>query len=345
MEANSGIGNFGYDFWVPSGWSSDGTSILYQGITAGFPSSQIRFYQVDVAMGSPSFLWELSTSQILPELASYPELSDYLIASVFDVERNPVSDQWSVIQFQIEGPENAPPELTLVWNMQNNTFVPISVPIQGQNIIAFPPVWHENGKELILMTMDSTRQLYITLWDFSEDGTLILTDSAPNNRQVLFSLGAGDILIARNIDYPSTYYLGEVINGEWFETPFLQFPASYGNISSGDWYFTASEAERSQLSCLFDQTLASRLTLGVSGQVAFTDGTSSRLRQAPGTDQLEIALMPEGTEFAVIGDLYCKDGFRWIHIQLSDNTTGWAAEASTTSYFLEPLATNETPTP
>ncbi|MEQ8672791.1 MAG: SH3 domain-containing protein [Aggregatilineales bacterium] len=336
---------YGYDSWKPIDWSSDGSQILYQATAGGFPSTEIRFFDVNLETATPSFLWGFTTNQVLSELATYPVISNYVIADIFTVERNPVYGHWSVIQFQIGESENAPPDLTLLWNLQNNSFIPISSPIQGQNIIAFPPTWHNNGKELIVMTMDSTRQLYITLWDFSEDGTLILTDSAPSDRQVLFSLGAGDILIARNIDDPSTYYLGEVINGQWFETPFLQFPTSFGNISSGDWYLTASEAERAMLSCLFDQTLASRLTLGVSGQVAFTDGTASRLRQAPGTDQLEIALMPEGTEFTVIGDPYCKDGFRWINIQLSDNITGWAAEASTTSYFLEPLETNETSTP
>ena len=104
-----------------------------------------------------------------------------------------------------------------------------------------------------------------------------------------------------------------------------------------DWQLTASEEERRQLACLFDQTLPSQLAVGLTGQVAFTDGTPSRLRSAPDRYSAQIALMAEGTPFTVLDGPTCMDGYRWWQLSLSDGTLGWAAEADTTTYFLEPL--------
>lgn len=324
-------------FWEPVGWTADGSELLYLVSKVDFPSSQLSFYRVNVDTSTPTLVWGFNTSELLPELAPFQELSNYIIADVFYVERNPVYDQWSVIQFRVDEPENVLPTLTLLWNMQSNTFIPVIDPTQEQDIVAFPPVWHDNGTELILMSMDYTRQVYNTVWEFSLDGTVTLKDSIPTERQVLFSLGAGDLLITRDMDDTSMYYLGEIIDGQWFETAFIEFPDPYENITPGDWHISASEAERAQLSCLFDQTLPQRLNTGDRGRIAFTNGTSSRLRDAPSINGIELALMPEGTEFDVIGGSYCKDGYRWLQLQLSDGTTGWSVEATPQEYWLEPL--------
>ncbi len=103
----------------------------------------------------------------------------------------------------------------------------------------------------------------------------------------------------------------------------------------GDWHLAATSEDQAALSCLFDATLPARLAVGGRGQVAFTDGTPSRLRDTPGLDGAQVALMAEGTPFDVIGGPWCADGYRWWQLQLADGTQGWSAEADTSGYFLE----------
>ena len=74
----------------------------------------------------------------------------------------------------------------------------------------------------------------------------------------------------------------------------------------------------------------------MAGRVTITDGTPTRLRSAADLYSEQVTLMAEGTPFTVLDGPTCADGYRWWQLALDDGTTGWAAEASTDTYFLEP---------
>lgn len=84
-------------------------------------------------------------------------------------------------------------------------------------------------------------------------------------------------------------------------------------------------------------TPPSRMAIGMTGRIAFTDGTTTRLR-ADATTQADIIFeMPEGLEFVVVGGPECAGNYTWWQLQLSDGTTGWTAEGDDIDYFIEPL--------
>src|SRR5690606_2370139 len=89
----------------------------------------------------------------------------------------------------------------------------------------------------------------------------------------------------------------------------------FERIFNGDWRFEGDEDEARALSCIFDDTLSPRLTIGNRAQIAVTDGTASRLRSEPSTWSDVVANLPEGTEFAVIGDYFCGNGYRFWQVQ------------------------------
>lgn len=83
---------------------------------------------------------------------------------------------------------------------------------------------------------------------------------------------------------------------------------------------------------------SSRLAIGMRARVTYTDGTTLRVRSAPG--EAIIAEMAEGTEFTVIGGPLCLDGFTWWQLQLDDGTVGWSAEGDTSDYYIEPTSSS-----
>lgn len=78
----------------------------------------------------------------------------------------------------------------------------------------------------------------------------------------------------------------------------------------------------------------SRLEVGDTARVTFTDGAMLRVRSVPGGDI--VAQIPEGTAFDIIGGPDCQDGFVWWNIRLGNGTTGWSAEGDLENYFMEP---------
>lgn len=79
---------------------------------------------------------------------------------------------------------------------------------------------------------------------------------------------------------------------------------------------------------------ATRLTVGETARVTFTDGTPLNIRNAPSGGQ--VMQIPEGTVATVIDGPSCSNGYQWWNLSLENGTGGWAAEGNTDSYFLEP---------
>jgi hypothetical protein len=229
----------------------------------------------------------------------------------------------------------------VLWNYATGQLLSVDSVLDSRIDTSTPIAWGTDGNELIV---HSDEGVAIVRLNYVNGGWSLEPKILPQNgsQSVSHWLGLEDLLIARDQDTSiddRVFYVAQIINGEWHSTEFMRFPeASFGGVGMGDWRLTATEAEKQTLSCLFDQSLTARLEIGKQGQVAFTDGTASRLRVAPGTDEQEISLMPEGTVFDVTDGPYCADGYRWWQLELDDQTTGWAAEADNTDCFLEPVS-------
>lgn len=85
-------------------------------------------------------------------------------------------------------------------------------------------------------------------------------------------------------------------------------------------------------------TLAPRLEIGDAGRVTFREGSRLRLRTGAGIGAGIILNMAEGTSFTVLNGPVCMNGYNWWQIQLATGVIGWSAEASRSTYFLEPLS-------
>lgn len=100
--------------------------------------------------------------------------------------------------------------------------------------------------------------------------------------------------------------------------------------------FSSTHVEAQQSTC--PGTPPSNLRIGALGQVTFTDGTSTRLRDNPSTRGIVVTVMPEGQPFEVISGPQCSDGYLWWQLSLlGQQAIGWAAEGDSDSYFIEPL--------
>lgn len=187
-----------------------------------------------------------------------------------------------------------------------------------------------------------------------ETGVELVERAYVQKRTAEHWLDAGDIFFSLINEYDggASYVLGEIVNGEYRETPFFTLNgAMFSYESQGDWFLQANEVEQNQLSCMFDRALATRLAINAEAQVVADDGVGLRLRASPDRFSTELQTMAEGTVLSIIGGSACSGGYRWWQVQLDDGTVGWAAEADSSEYFLQvpeiPTATptvTETPT-
>ena len=78
------------------------------------------------------------------------------------------------------------------------------------------------------------------------------------------------------------------------------------------------------------------ITVGYFAMVTNTENVGVSLRGGPSTDNLRLALVPEGAVMIVIGGPDEGNGFIWWQVQLEDGTAGWVA-----GDFLIPAAAPE----
>ena len=106
------------------------------------------------------------------------------------------------------------------------------------------------------------------------------------------------------------------------------------NILTGNQTFGSSTSQpANQTSC---SGLSSRLAVGKSARVAYTDGNPMRIRANPGLSQSVITEVPEGARFTVVGGPQCVDNTSWWRVRTNDGSEGWMAEYSNGTYLLEP---------
>lgn len=87
-----------------------------------------------------------------------------------------------------------------------------------------------------------------------------------------------------------------------------------------------------------------RLKVGDSARITFTDGSKTRLRSAPSAGDNVIDNLPEGTEFEIISGPICyprperNDSYLYWEISVpSRNVKGWVAEGDLNGYYIEPM--------
>ena len=67
------------------------------------------------------------------------------------------------------------------------------------------------------------------------------------------------------------------------------------------------------------------ITVGYYARVSNTEDIGVSLRGGPSTDNLRIALIPEGATLLVIGGPEEGSGFIWWQVRTEDETEGWVA--------------------
>lgn len=100
---------------------------------------------------------------------------------------------------------------------------------------------------------------------------------------------------------------------------------------------TVDTTEQKSIQVLYCGELQSRLAVGNSGRVAFTDGSDMRIRKSAGLQAEVIHKVPEGTTFTVIDGPKCFDNISWWKTRTTDGIEGWMAEFVDDVYLLEPL--------
>ncbi len=339
----------GAQLYEPVGWSSDGQGVLLISYTQGAPGTKANsLSRFDRATGTQTTLLTFSDGESITGFSLPAGISQLQFLAFNHVNVNPVYDDWLLIQIRCINPlevgsgdgrsvpETAYVNLTVLWNQQTGTTLSLN-DFLGSNIGGSASPWYPDGQRLYLTTY-SNQQYADHLIHFDPvSGSLEDIDGASDSpATMLFWLGAGNLMIGIRPEDDAgqaVYYLAELQDSGWYSTEFMRLET---RVAARDWRFTASEDERRQLSCLFDQTLPSQLSIGMDGQVAFTDGTPSRLRSAPDLYSAQVTMMAEGTPFTVLDGPTCMDGYRWWQLRLGDGTLGWAAEADTAGYFLEP---------
>lgn len=87
-----------------------------------------------------------------------------------------------------------------------------------------------------------------------------------------------------------------------------------------------------------------RLQVGDTARITFTDGSTTRLRSAPEAGDNGVGSLAEGTEFEIVGGPVCyprpgrNDAYVYweIVVPSKNNLTGWVAEGDFNGYYIEP---------
>jgi hypothetical protein len=339
----------------PESWAPDDSEILYLEYDSSTVPAvhSLSIWNLNSAMLMTLFDYqegEVITDLPLPPLP--PEVTQLTFSEIRQADWNPVYPDWIVVQIRGYTPEITLADqgvgtdfpITFIYNLQTSQMLSLDA-LFGSRIATSPIKWSPDGKALLIPTPEVIGgKRYIVAFEHDgQDWTLSVVDGAPSEFQTALDwLGAGDLLLSATREQGTgdgVYYIAQIINGNWHFTDFFRLPASmFDRTGNGDWHITASEEEKRELSCLFDQAQPARFGVGDRARVNFTDGTP--LREAPDLDAAEITQMPEGTEFEVIGGPACfnaNDYYRFWQIELNDSTTGWAAEAGMTDYFMEPV--------
>lgn len=336
---DSGIGVFS-----PQDWDSDIASIL--GIVS---AGELGGYELQILNTGTSLRETVLRYEIDSQFNGDPNL---LFNRIGQARWNPTHSEWIALQI-IVFPASSEPgstdvqsiNLGIVFNQVTGEELLVN-DVVNDDFLSF--AWSPDGEYLIATSLEHIN--IIELRNTNNLWSLVHVANVDQSRGVVIDwLGINDLFLyseSNQNDMETVLSIGQIINNNLFRTELFRIPrASFSvspltGVTSGSWHLSATQEERYQLSCLFDQALSARIGVGDRARVNFTDGTPLRLRTEPDFDAAEVTQMAEGTEFDVIGGSACvnaSDYYRFWQLQLDDGTRGWAAEANTTDYFIEPI--------
>jgi len=337
-------------FRAPIGWSYENRLMLR--FTEGRPNSAepgtigasaIGFDLFDVASGQMTRVLEIPPRTQMKDIFPSPIAREGMILDfIIDPYWNPVFTEWIFVQPVGYGQDQNGQDIggydAGIYNWVTGQYISLTT-LFPQTVISGTG-WNADGTMMALTTMTG-----VSIFQFgvNADGAPVLrliADGIDSDGQTVLNWLGVDNLMISGIDAPyETTFIAQIIDDDWYSEEFFALTGPIRSyFLSGSWRLTADEAEQKALSCLFvDRAIVPRLSVGGRGQVAFTDGTPSRLRYAPGTLGSVAVSLPEGTAFTVVGGPECAQGYRWWQVQLADGTTGWVAEGAPDEYWLEPL--------
>lgn len=86
-----------------------------------------------------------------------------------------------------------------------------------------------------------------------------------------------------------------------------------------------------------ENSLPSRLRVGIDAQVDPDQPLPNNLRAEAGTGALLVGAIQQGESVTVLAGPTCIEDFTWWNVRKTDGTEGWTAEADDETYWLVPL--------
>ena len=318
------------ELMFPVSWTEDG-KVYYIGFENGYALRALNLDNFNVN----TMLEYLPEGEfVLPSHLS-PSPSSFHSGRIVSADVNPEDSNWLIIQviglYQSVDGEDSSTTIAFLYHAETGNIIGLNS-IINDSPFRSPSRWNSDGRQLFFRFRDNS--LAIVNFDLVTNDVNLETVVSADDLYAIDWLDISDILLMRRGD---TYYLGQALNGVLRTQEFFTITSSLDHfvIDMGDWKFTGTPDEAAQLSCIFDETLPTRLEIGAQAQVASTDGTPSRLRSEPSTWGDVVQSLPEGTIFEIIGGYMCGSGYRWWQVQLADGTQGWIAESSETEYWIE----------
>ena len=99
---------------------------------------------------------------------------------------------------------------------------------------------------------------------------------------------------------------------------------------------TVDRTQQKSIQVLYCGSLQTRLSIGATGWVAYTDGAEMRVRKYAGLETEILYKVPEGTIFTITDGPKCLDEITWWKTHTENDLEGWMAEEHDGVYFLEP---------
>jgi hypothetical protein len=345
-----------FDITDPRGWSADGQSLALDYAQVGALSSLVRLYDIDLITHSTQMIRQWQTDEQVTDMPLPPNATSVQLTGGARIERNSVFDNWLIMQFGGSGfystfdiGEPVSADINVLWDFLTNEYISLDALVADLWLARSPGDWSHDGTRLLLSAVSQDLQdKYIVTFHFTpEQGIVLVERTIIENRTPQHWLDAGDLFFSLIQDYEggAAYVLGEIVNGEYRETPFFTLNGEqFDHESFGDWYMQANDSERRRLSCLFHWSLETRLSAGVSAQVMAHNGVGLHVYSAPDRFAAQVRLLGEGELISITGESACSGGYRWWPIETNDGTTGWATEADRSEYFLQiPILPTDTP--
>jgi hypothetical protein len=273
---------------------------------------------------------------------------DYTLYDVI-VKPNPIHDAWFLINLTLHGPEDPS-----TGGIARDYFYYLLNYETGQRIFfdnVIPELtnyysnfgWGDDGTLLTYPSFDTlSGEAQINIMRFDLHNESVTTWKKANfgdfgeHRWVSF-LGVNDLLVTASsgnqtdMENSFLFTVSQIIDGEWHDRPFFRLERPFLDY---EFTLTADEAERHELSCLFDLALPTQLT----GSDSATTLSALPLLTEPQLDAPVLTTLAAQTFITLTGERACTDNVRWQKVMLSDGTTGWVMEADKTQYY---LAANE----